>query len=647
MARVTVPIVHFNDVYRVRQTVAGGEHIGAEQFAAKVAAIRSSWGENTEPRPPPIAPFSWDVHRARPRKGLVLFSGDLFNPSVESSITRGTHMVPVVNAMNVDVAVLGNHEWDFGYPHLQTLLSKTRFPWLFSNVVDASWREGAPDPTPEPQPNDVPIHATIPYFCMHVNGVKIGCVGLVEEEWLDTVPAFPPEFEYRDMIKVALQLSKQLREGPEQCELIIALTHCRMPNDVELANKLGAVSNPDPNQHGVDIILGGHDHVYYVGRGIGTYDGAEYDTQMEGTEADARALLLKSGTDFHDLSEIELHLSAPHDAIRRRTIESVSVRRHQTKPSDPAHEGLAKRLEELLAHIRKSTSQPVAYSLTPWDVRASSVRTDESALGDFIADILLHSMGEMARAHAAHNVEGDHVDCCIICGGALRGDAIFGPGRITLGNVLEVLPFEDSVVLVELTGQDIWDALENGLSSYPRQEGRFPQISGLSVVWDSSRPPGSRVISVDFMDVSNAHVASKSYKFRQSDGENESVLVLRQEPHVKAPLRRDKKYRVATRAIDDESGQLMSTLVRKFLLGANYIWRCKDLRIAREDEAKDAAAPQNALQTPDVSFEHPAPSTPAKSPLTRLARVGEQYLSPRTAVALKRARALWEQNAHQ
>ena len=64
---------------------------------------------------------------------------------MESSITRGAHMVPVINAMQVDAAVLGNHDWDFGYPHLQRLLSKTNFPWLFSNVVDASWREANND----------------------------------------------------------------------------------------------------------------------------------------------------------------------------------------------------------------------------------------------------------------------------------------------------------------------------------------------------------------------------------------------------------------------------------------------------------------------------------------------------------------------
>ena len=564
MARVTVPIVHFNEcvransVYRVRQVVKEGEHIGAEQFAGKIAAIRNSWGGGNEVRSPPAVPFSWDAHQARQRKGLVLFSGDLFNPSVESSITRGTHMVPVINAMNVDVAVLGkyvsanSHEWDFGYPHLQTLLGRTSFPWLFSNVVDASWRHGEPDPPLEPQDEDEQVDATLPYFCMDVCGVKIGCIGLVEQEWLDTVPAFPEEFEYRDMATCALKLSKTLREGPEQCELIIALTHCRLPNDIDLANALGAVAGTDPNIHGVDILLGGHDHIYYAGRGVSSFEGRPFDNP-QGSEHDTNTLLIKSGADFHDLSDIELVLSPRRDAVRRRTIEhlngtsKLTVRRHETKPSDPVYPPLAKTLESLITRIRKSTNQEVAYSLTPWDARAMSVRLGESALGDFIADIMLLSMGQMARAQGSHKSGGQVVDCCIICGGALRGDAVFGPGRITLGNILEVLPFEDPVVLVELSGQDILDALENGFSAYPRQEGRFPQISGMRVVWDSSRPAWNRVISVDFLEVSGTDAACKSYEFCPGDGETESVLVHRQEPCVRAPLQRDQLYRVATR----------------------------------------------------------------------------------------------------
>lgn len=85
--------------------------LGADQFAAKINAIRETWGEKDQQcqRPVPSEPFAWDEHAKRDRKGLCVFSGDLYNPSVESSITRGAHMVPVINAMQVDVACLGKY----------------------------------------------------------------------------------------------------------------------------------------------------------------------------------------------------------------------------------------------------------------------------------------------------------------------------------------------------------------------------------------------------------------------------------------------------------------------------------------------------------------------------------------------------------
>ncbi|WFD29911.1 hypothetical protein MSPP1_000925 [Malassezia sp. CBS 17886] len=698
---VTLPIVHFNDVYRVRQKVRGPEGVlGADQFAAKINAIRRRWHERgqTCQRAAPAELHDWREHQARDRQGLVLFSGDLYNPSVESSVTRGVHMVPVINAMQVDAACVGNHDWDFGYPHLQTLMDRNNFPWLFSNVVDAAWRtDGAPgadgaSPTDgassadgnaptdgsspadgAPSARDKQVEPMLPYFTMVVAGVKVACVGLVEREWLDTVPDFPEHFEYRDMDATAMQLSRELREGPEQCELIIALTHCRLPNDVVLANALGAVAQPDPTRHGVDLVLGGHDHVYYVGRGVQTYEGSPFDRDMAGSADDQSTYLVKSGADFHDLSEIAVQLSAPHaaPAVRRRTIERMCVRRHATHPDDPSEPTLRTMLDTLMARIARATGQPVAYSLTPWDARAPAVRLEESALGDFVADILLTSVERALRTQHVRDAQravrggGRLADCCLICGGSLRGDAVFGPGEITLGTILEIMPFEDPVVVLELSGRDLWDALENGFSAYPRQEGRFPQFAGMRVVWDSHRPPGRRVRSVDLLhepidgvpDGADDAMRSKlrsQYQvspLRARPGAAHTALVHRAALQVREPLQLGRTYRVVTRQymasgndgysplargryiVDDENGQLMSTIVRKYLLGATYIWRSQQLRTRARlhPPCNDAAAAQGATRTP------PPPDTQTGSAAGGPPPAHSASLAPQTQLAVQRA----------
>ena len=67
---------------------------------------------------------------------LIVFSGDAFNPSLLSTVTMGAHMPPVLNAIGVHVAAVGNHDFDFGVSQLVQLTKSCNFPWLLANVLD-------------------------------------------------------------------------------------------------------------------------------------------------------------------------------------------------------------------------------------------------------------------------------------------------------------------------------------------------------------------------------------------------------------------------------------------------------------------------------------------------------------------------------
>ena len=133
--------------------------------------------------------------------------------------------------------------------------------------------------------------------------------------------------------------------------------------------------------------------MYYIGRGADTFSGDSFDQKIPGSEDDNNSFIIKSGTDFHDLSEVKLTLSEPHDnAVRRRTIERLDVHRHVTSPELASLPELRKMLDQLMSRISKSTEQPVALTMNEWALRSNKVRTDESGIGDLIADILLISM---------------------------------------------------------------------------------------------------------------------------------------------------------------------------------------------------------------------------------------------------------------
>ncbi|KAJ7168132.1 Metallo-dependent phosphatase-like protein [Mycena crocata] len=549
-------ILHFNDVYRCApQKIAPNspDCIDVTQFGALLHSLKAQWTQLPEGK----------------RDGLVLFSGDVFSPSVESTVTRGSHMVPVMNELNPDVSLAGNHDFDFGYPHLSKLVKATTFPWLLSNIEDTC-TSGVP----------ANLHE---FQILERAGLRIGIIGLVEKEWIGTVSTWPSNFQYKDMSKVGLELSERLR-GEHKCDLIIALTHCRVPNDIALAKDLLALSpsaqaqKSNASSHGVDLILGGHDHLYFASKGMSSWEGYDISEDVLGAEADqGDVLVLKSGTDFRDLSEITLEFeTASPGSIRKKVISRITGKRHSTKAGSESSEKLTGILKTVLSSVSSTLKAPVCKTTVAIDVRSHLIRTEESASGNWFADVIRHAYDDALLMKGCGGSNG-----VFICAGTLRGDSIYGPGAMTLGDILEILPFEDPIIVVELDGAAIWDALEASLETWPAQEGRFPIISGFRVSWDSRRSPGQRVLGVwlsnEVEDSESGHDSISGHSTpRFVDG---------------APIERngDKTYKVVTRQymaeghdgfvalkrgkhiIDDEGGQIMSAIVRKYLMGSHYV----------------------------------------------------------------------------
>lgn len=92
--------------------------------------------------------------------------------------------------------------------------------------------------------------------------------------------------------------------------------------------------------------------------------------------------------------------------------------------------------------------------------------TLQSIAGNFFADIVRHAYDDSLFMNGHGGSDG-----VLICAGTLRGDSTYGPGLLTLGDILEILPFEDPLIVVEADGETLWEALEGGLSKWPAQEG--------------------------------------------------------------------------------------------------------------------------------------------------------------------------------
>lgn len=545
----TLSILHFNDVYRVTPQKLSPSSAGTfdvTQFSALLDDLRNSpgWGEN----------------------GLTLFSGDVFSPSLESSVTRGSHMVPVMNQLGVDVSLTGNHDFDFGYPHLSKLVDDTAFPWILSNIADRATSR-PPKPFNE-------------FVVFDRAGVRVGIIGLVEKEWIATVASWPSNFVFKSMAETGIELSRLLRDpnGEYKCDIIIALTHCRVPNDIALAKDLLALSPAAQqtthlhDQHGVDLILGGHDHLYYVSRGVTTWDNYDLTQTVLGAELDlGDILVVKSGSDFRDFSELKLVLQrTPQGSVRNQVICEIAGKRHTVEADTRSSKAMTNLLKTLLSSVSSTLKAPVCKAAVTLDLRSYYIRTAESPAANWFADVVRHAYDDALCVGGCGGADG-----VLICAGTLRGDSTYGPGPITLGDILEILPFEDPILVVELDGATLWDAIESSLGMWPAQEGRFPVVSGLRISWDSRRQPGERVIGIwSLLEGENGH-------------NNENGVHLNLEPVLR--VKGGRKYKIVTREymadghdgyealrgsrqlIDHESGDLMSSIVRRYLLGSHFV----------------------------------------------------------------------------
>ncbi|VEL08942.1 unnamed protein product [Protopolystoma xenopodis] len=278
-------ILHFNDVYNVEEK-PDEPRAGAARF---VTALREHGGC---------------------AEGLVLFSGDALNPSTVSAATQGRHMPDILNQMNITCAVVGNHDFDFGLEVLEECMAKTNFAWLNSNAFDIETGRRLGD--------------TLAYKVVDhsASRLRIGLIGLVEEEWISTLSCLEPSAVHvvpfcqmaRDL---ARQLKRPLDEGgleTPKCDLVIALTHMRWPNDRLLAQNV-----PE-----IDLVLGGHDHDYGIERiSIGP-EALAASPEAAGINTPHERVILKSGTDFRQFSHLRLYFD-PQKRLQQIHVEEVTV----------------------------------------------------------------------------------------------------------------------------------------------------------------------------------------------------------------------------------------------------------------------------------------------------------------------------------
>ena len=441
--------------------------------------------------------------RAASPHSITTFGGDLFSPSILSGFTKGAHMVEMMNAIGTDVAVAGNHEYDFGPEAAARNFAASAFPWLGTNVLG---------------PGGEPAAGLVASHIIERGGFRIGFFGLTTPE-TEILSSPGDEILFAPAVETARQAVDDLKA--REAELIVALTHQFISDDRELATEV----------EGIHLVLGGHDHVLIA-------------TDVEGTA------ILKSSHNARYLAVVDLHIERVERDDGEASLSIVPEWRLLSTAGIAPDPGIQNLVDAYTATLDEELNVVIGRTAVELDSRRSSVRSRETSFGNLVAEAMRWGTG---------------ADVGLTNGGGIRADRTYDAGTdITRRHILEELPFGNVTVLLELTGDELQAALENGVSRVEDLAGRFPQIAGMTLVYDPRAPAGSRVITIEVgnepLDASRTYtVATNNYMAGGGDGY--------------AALKKGRQL------IDATGGTLMASMVIDYIAAEGTVAQQPDGRI--------------------------------------------------------------------
>ena len=402
------------------------------------------------------------IARAERAKGIPLLyahAGDMFSPSLMSGFDQGQHTVELLNVVPPDIFVPGNHEFDGGKENYLKLTKLAKYPTFAANLRAADGK-----PLPDHQDRRI----------VELGPVKLGIFGVA----LAASPLMSStgDLTFLDEMATVREQAKALREAG--ADMIVAVTHTDFNRDLEIARS-----------RLVDVLLTGHDHDLRL-----VYDN--------------RTVMVESGEEGEYITAIDIYATIGEREGKRNVtwLPRFRIIDSGTVTPDPEALVIVKRYE---SELSKELDVELGTTAVDLDSRSASVRSQETAIGNLIADAIRVSVG---------------ADAAITNGGGIRGNKQYPAGaKISRRDILTELPFGNATALVEITGKDIKDALENGVSQIDIRGGRFPQISGMVIRVDAKAAVGSRVTAIEIggkpLDIAARYkVATNDFMLGGGDG---------------------------------------------------------------------------------------------------------------------------------
>jgi 2',3'-cyclic-nucleotide 2'-phosphodiesterase (5'-nucleotidase family) len=356
----------------------------------------------------------------------------MLSPSLLSGFDKGQNTIDLTNLVPFDLAVPGNHEFDFGPENFAEKLKASKYPWAAINIT---------------QDDGTAVEGLGGVVVKEVGGLKVALIPVAQ----DTSPEVSStgSLKFGPTVDMAVEAAKAAREAG--ADIVVGVVQTNMENDRALIKS-----------HAFDVILSGDDHSYAT-----AYDGvtAYVETSIDGQFLTPVDLMVEIG-----------------ENDGKRTISWVPNFRFIDTASvtpDPESQAL---VDKFNADLDATLNVEIGVAETALDSRRNVVRAEESSMGNLIADAMRAATGADIALMNGGGIRGDRTY-----------DA---GSKLTRRDILTELPFGNITVMTELPGAQVLLALENAVSQHEKGAGRFVQVSGLTFAFDPTAEAGKRVSEV-------------------------------------------------------------------------------------------------------------------------------------------------------
>lgn len=359
---------------------------------------------------------------------ITLDAGDFAQGTMFYNLFGGEPDVSMMHTAGYDAGTLGNHEFDKGLHNLKNIIKSSAYPFVAANIRFT---------------NDTELQSLVkPYIIRNQHGLKTAIIGLVPKE-LKTLVNVSEGIEVLDPIETTRKIVEEVNP---KVGLIIVVAHQGLEEDIKLAESV-----PE-----IDVIVGGHSHTLLRKPKV---------LNMTGD----KTVIVQTGEFGQYVGRLDLKVRGKK--IWDYYYQLIPV--NNDAPYNSTNKKISERISEYAEKVRDYGKESAGQLAITIGNEGEKVKTELTVTGGLVTEAIKHRFPQ--------------VDVVLQNSGGIRLRRTVGPGEITVADVMELYPFENQIVILELKGSDLKSVLEHSARVYPRPNDAFLQSVGLEYTIDSAK----------------------------------------------------------------------------------------------------------------------------------------------------------------